>query len=93
MKSQAFIYKTTGEIIPVYPKNGTDFSLNEMQSFVNGSIELVTLKHGMYMIVNEEGKLFDLEENTQATSLFRLSYNTSDYICGDVLVTPTNYIK
>lgn len=93
MKQQAFIYRTTGEIIPVYPKNGTDFSLNELQSFVNGSIELLTLKDGMYMIVNEEGKLFDLEENMQATSLFRLSYNTKDYICGDALVSPNNYIK
>lgn len=93
MKQQAFIYKTTGEIIPVYPKNGTDFSLNELQSFVNGSIELVTLKDGMYMIVNEEGKLFNLEENVQATSLFRLSYITDDFICGDALVTPISYVK
>lgn len=93
MKQQAFIYKTTGEIIPVYPKNGTDFTLEELQSFVKGSIELVSLKDGLFMIVNEEGKLFDLEENEQATDLFRLSYNTNDYICGNALVTPMSYIK
>lgn len=93
MKPQAFVYKTSGEIIPVFPKNGTDFTLFEMQSLVKGSIEMISLKDGQFMIVNEEGKLFDFEENTQATSLFRLSYNTTDYICGDAIVTPNQYVK
>ena len=93
MKPQAFIYKTSGEIIPVYPQNGTDFTLQEMQSFVKGSIELIALKDGQFMIVNEEGKIFELEENVQATDLFRLSYNTTDYICGNALVTPSMYVK
>ena len=93
MKPQAFVYKTSGEIVPVYPKNGTDFTLQEMQSFVKGSIELVSLKDGTFMIVNEEGKIFELEENVQATTLFRLSYNTNDYICGNVLVTPSMYAQ
>ena len=92
MKPQAFVYKTTGEIIPVFPKNGNDFTLFEMQSLVNGCIEILSLKDGQFMIVNEEGKLFDFEENVQATALFRLSYNTTDYIVGDCIVTPAQYI-
>jgi hypothetical protein len=93
MNSQAYIYKTNGEIIPVLPSNRSDFSLSELQSFVNGSIEIVYLDDATCMIVNEEGKLLDLKPNVEATRLYSLSKGNFDFICGNALVTPCKYIK
>jgi len=93
MNSQAYIYKTNGEIIPVLPANRSEFNLSELQSFVNGSIEIVYLDDATCMIVNEEGKLLDLKPNAEATRLYSLCKGNFDFICGNVLVTPLSYIK
>ena len=93
MNEQAYIYKTNGEIIPVLPSNRNDFRLNELQSFVGGSIEIVYLDASTCMIVNEEGKLLDLDTNVEATKLYALHKGPNDYISGNVLVTPLSYIK
>ena len=93
MNKQAYVYKTNGEIIPVLPLNGSDFSLIELQYFVKGNIELVYLDGSTCMIVNEEGKLLDLDTNVEATKLYALHKGNNDFICGDVLVTPLSYIK
>ena len=84
---QAFIYQANGEIIPIMPKNNSLFTLQELQDIVKGYIEVVYLKDGRLMIINEEGKLNDLAPNPQATKLYNI-----DYIVGDVLVTPKKYI-
>lgn len=86
-QKQAFIYQANGEIIPVMPKDGKFFTLKELQDIVKGYIEIVNLQDGRLMIVNEEGKLDGLNPNPEATKLY--SY---DYIVGDVLVTPKEYI-
>lgn len=93
MNKQAYIYKINGEIIPVLPANRSDFSLSELQSFVNGHIELVYLDESSCMIVHEEGKLLGLNTNVEATKLYALHKGNNDFICGDVLVTPLSYIK
>ena len=93
MKQQAFIYKASGDIIPVLPANGIEFTLKEMQSFVKGHIELVFLKNNEIMVVNEEGKLFNLRVNEEGTKVYNASHNFTDIIHGDVLVTPAQYIK
>ena len=87
-QKQAFIYQANGEIIPVTPKNNVSFTLKEMQDIVGGYIEIVYLKDGRIMVLNEEGKLNDLNPNSEATKLY-----THDYIVGDVLVTPKNFVK
>ena len=86
-QKQAFIYQANGEIIPIMPKDGKFFSLKEMQSIVDGHIEIVYLQDGRLMIVNEEGKLDGLNPNPEATKLYM-----HDYIVGDVLVTPREYV-
>lgn len=48
----AKIYKTTGEVIEVEPKNGKDFKLKELQEIVHGYIELVNYSPTQYMVVN-----------------------------------------
>lgn len=84
--------KTSGEIIPVSPRDGAHFQLDELQSFVGGYIELATtfrLKSGrkMLMFCNEEGKLKGLPINTDATILYAAFTGIADDpIVGDVLV-------
>ena len=87
-QKQAFIYQANGEIIPITPKNNVSFTLKEMQDIVGGYIEIVYLKDGRIMVVNEEGKFNDLNPNQEATKLYM-----NDYIVGDVLVTPKNFVK
>lgn len=94
MNIMAKLYKTTGEIIEVEPKNGSDFSLEELQSFVGGSIEVVPLTDGEYMVVNEEGKLRNLPYNSTATKVYNDALDwEGDWIVGDALVCRETQIK
>lgn len=69
----------------VWPKNGTDFSLKELQDLVGGHIEVIWLGSSKLMIVNEKGKLFGLPYNGLATILYRKFCFTNDFIVGDAL--------
>lgn len=90
----AKLYKATGEIIEVEPKNGSDFSLEELQSFVGGPIETVPLTDEEYMIVNEEGKLRNLLYNSAATKIYNEALDwDGDWIVGDALVCRKTQIK
>ena len=53
----AKIFFTDGSEKEVSPKNGSDFSLEEMQGIVGGYIQMLYLDNGELMVVNEEGKL------------------------------------
>jgi hypothetical protein len=67
-KPQVGVWITTdGKEIEVHPKDGKKFSLGELQEFVGGYIERVTLPNGRSMFVNEEGKLKGLKTNIAAT--------------------------
>lgn len=60
----------TGDVKDITPANGTDYQLGELQSFVNGYIEIVRLPdQGFYMIVNEEGLLHGLAYNPRASEI------------------------
>lgn len=85
-KTPSYLY-TTKDSRPtvVYPKNGSDFSLEELRHFVGGPIELVTLGD-CYMVVNEEGKLRGLPFNPSASRLYSLFYDDIDCIVGDALL-------
>ena len=85
----ATIYKANGEVIETTPKNGKDFSLEEMQAIVGGYIEIVYLDNGKLMIVNEEGKINGLPLNENASML--VGY--TDLVMGDVLVCESKQVK
>ena len=95
----AKIIKTTGEVIEVAPKNGTDFSLEEMQEIVNHNghhyIEVINLYNGQLMIMNEEGKCDHVNApiNRKATDIFMQSFGACDVVCGDVLVCGDDQVK
>jgi hypothetical protein len=89
------IIKANGEVIETSPKNGTDYSLEELHDVVNGYIEIVSSKDDReVMVVNEEGKLEGLPLNPKATYWHETHTNLPfDYIVGDVLICDKKHIK
>ncbi len=86
--------KTNGETMDVKPKNGTDFSLEEMKEIVGGYIEVLFLEGGDLMVVNEDGKNLNLPINTEATKIIDGDmYYDGDVIVGDVLICERNQVK
>ena len=89
MKAQ--LINTYGDVKSVKPKNNKTFTLKELQSFVDGYIQIVKTRDDSLMIKNEEGKLNRLPYNEIATSLY--IYGTHDVVVGDVLVTDKELIS
>ncbi len=90
----AKIYKANGEVLDIEPKNGKNFELKESQAIVGGLIEVIELDDPemSLMVINEEGKLMDLDLNEKATAIFRKNYITSDYIVGDAIICKSSEI-
>jgi hypothetical protein len=78
--------KTDGTIETVPQLEGGTFTLQELQDFVGGYIELVQLGNGTVMVVNEEGLLNKLPFNVNASRLASMN------IVGDVLVCNASMI-
>lgn len=80
-----------GRIHPVIPDhNAQTFQLKQLQAIVGGYIEVVTARDGRRMVINEQGKLKGLPINPTATKLYR--YGDYDPVCGDVLITPGEFL-
>ena len=91
-KSAKIIY-TDKEAEDYTPKNGKTFELDEMQGIVGGYIEIINLKEGRMMIVDEEGKLNNKEVNIPATNILRRDHYTADYIVGTAIVCGADMVK
>lgn len=59
----AYLYKTDGSRFLISPQKGKVFSLEELQSLVDGYIQLVDYTDKYYLVVNEDGLLKDLPRN------------------------------
>lgn len=88
----ATIYWSNGKIEEVQPKNGIYFKLKELQAIVCGFIEVVYVKGGKALVLNEEGKLQGLPVNKQANLLYGHVF-PGDYFVGNVLVCKAKEIK
>lgn len=82
----AILIQANGLVQSVRPKDKKTFSLNELQAFVGGNIELVRLAHKTDMYLNEEGKLDGLPSNLLASYMFVHMTGTMDEIKGDVII-------
>lgn len=89
----AILIKTDNTIQEVKPKNGKSFSLKELQSFVGGLVEMVSMPSGKEIIVNEEGKVIGLSDNKIATLIWKKEFpikeypeNNDEWIAGNALI-------
>ena len=94
----AFIVKTTGEILPVVPKNGTDFKLEEVQKIVLDTVEVVYDNGEYCMIASENAFARNLWLNSVASSIAEehtknMGMEYPYLILGDVLVCKSSMFK
>lgn len=95
----AILIKTDSVVSVVRPANGKKFTLEELQGYVGGSIELththpaeirdrvghhVEIKRGSDMWINEDGISLGLPFNEIATLLYVKGH--ADPIIGDVII-------
>lgn len=93
--SMDILFKTDKTKVVVSLKNGRDYSLEELQGFVGGYIELVPIAE-RYMVVNESG-YYGCKVNTPATE-YAKKVGVSDMfpgglVYGDALVCDKNEIE
>lgn len=85
------IATTAGVMKPVQPMNGKCYSLTELQHYVGGYIETVSLGNKV-LVVDEEGKVKNKLPNKIATGwIITSGYN--DYICGDAMLIDREHIQ
>jgi hypothetical protein len=94
MNQGAILIRATGKMQGVFPANGSDFTLEELQGFVGGYIQVVSYTENTIMVVNEEGK-GQLPMNIRATIIAKANgaLHFNDYIAGDALLCPSEMVK
>ena len=90
-KSAKIIY-TDKEAEDYTPKNGKTFELDELQGIVDGNFEIVRLKDGRIIVIDEEGKSKDKAVNIPATNIMRRDHYTTDYIVGTAIVCDSDMV-
>lgn len=94
MKKGALILKTDGSVQKVQPANGSDFTLEELQGFVEGLIEIIDIGSDMIMVVNEEGKgVLELNKKATVIAKARSAILPHDYIAGNALMCPSDMVQ
>lgn len=89
----ATLYNVNGSSIEVHPKNGSDFTLEELQYYVGGYIQVVPFPDGTMIVLNEEGKLENLPINPGATEVWIKHYGYADVMVGPALVCTQTEIR
>jgi len=93
---KAEIIFANGKTKKIKPKNNTDFTLEELQKIVKGSMQIVQISHNKIMVMNEEGKILDppLPFNHKATAIYRFAFKgIKDIILGDILICNKELVK
>ncbi len=77
-----------------------EFTLEELQGFIGGNIEIVRLPSGLSMVVHEIGKALGLPKNERATAIWQKEFpldkypdNNDSLIVGDVVLAEEHLIK
>jgi len=61
-------------------------TLKKLQKMVGGWIEIIYFNNGDQMIVNEEGRILNLEPNREASIIYAENKGHPYLICGDVVL-------
>lgn len=83
----AMLLKYSGDDISILPKNGSDFTLEELQEFVGGYIEVINIDKDTIMVLNEEGMMLGLPYNRNASEM------RGGPVVGNVVVCDKNMLK
>ena len=84
---KVLVITTKGE----YEEREIDNNLKTLQDIVGGYIEYVDISQdGLQMIINEEGKILDLEYNLGATLLYNTTHLYNDMILGNAIIVNTD---
>lgn len=91
----ATFIKTTGEIIEnIEPKDKKKgFTLEEVYEYVGSPVQLLDISKNEYALINEEGKVHDMEYNHIATELLQDILFPGDYIVGNMLIVKKSQFK
>lgn len=90
----AICIKPNREIIEnINPKNGTDFTLEEVYKYVGSPVQLLDISENEYALINEEGKIRDMEYNSLATELLDGILLPGDYIVGNMMIVDKSQFK
>ena len=82
------LFKTSGDPEAFPPSNGNSYSLEELQTAVDGYIEIVNLMDShLVLVVNEEGLRRNLPVNDKASDI------AGRLIVGDSLLCPVESIE
>lgn len=82
----ALFLPLTGMPRQVTPQHGPAFTLEELQTLVEGPLECVFLPDGRLLFLNEEGKCQGFAFNAFATALARSVLLPGDVIAGPAVV-------
>jgi hypothetical protein len=85
--------KTDGTQQDVVPERGRYFTLEELQQYVGGWIEMIGLSDGRTIVCNEEGKIHGLPLNTLATDIWLQHFGPPDVLVGNVLVAEDHELE
>lgn len=69
------------------------FTLEELQKLVGGMIQMISIPGGITLVLNEEGKLLELDFNLTATSLYKGYLFEGDYLVGNVIVIDNKHLN
>ena len=85
----SMLYMPDGHTKMVVPANGKHWTLEELEGFVGGYIEILRTIDGEFMVVNELGKCLTpmLDLNIPATRIYQ--HGRVDPIVGPALVVDT----
>lgn len=91
---KGILIKENGQTGHIEPKNGTDFTLEELQDAVGGMIDIIRLSQGKIFVINDEGK-FMFGRNNVATIMAKVdrAIFPDDYIAGDVILCDSEMVK
>ena len=97
-RDDAYIVKTTGDIVPVVPKNGMDFKLEEVQKIVLDTVEVVYDNGEYCMIASENAFARNLWLNAAASCIAeedtkKMGLDYPYLILGDVLVCKSSMFR
>lgn len=88
MNTNNIILHSDGSKTAVHPHENGKFSLEQLQKYVGGYIEVINLTEDRVLIVNEDGKFAGHPFNEQATQLAHQcnAIFVRDFIVGDAVL-------